>query len=143
MRRSGCFVTHTVSLKRFFFFFSNKSSAEEPEGFPKSQQNRTAHNTISQRSVTSSEIPVSQKTDDTRIHYPFMLRPAPGLRGGGKWMQRSQQDKARQLLSRRAASLQVSELPVLLHGDWPHPQECLSRRGLGWGDPNWAVPLGL
>lgn len=35
MRRSGCFVTHTVSLKRFFF--SNKFSVEESKGFPKPQ----------------------------------------------------------------------------------------------------------
>jgi hypothetical protein len=45
MRRGGCFVTHTVSLKRFFFF--KQISVKESKGFPKPQQNRTAHNSIS------------------------------------------------------------------------------------------------
>lgn len=40
MRRSGCFVTHTVSLKRFFF--SNKFSVEESKGFPKPQQKQNS-----------------------------------------------------------------------------------------------------
>ena len=41
MRRSGCFVTHTVSLKRFFFF-SNKCSVEESKGFPKPGQKQNS-----------------------------------------------------------------------------------------------------
>lgn len=39
MRRSACFVTHTVSLKRFF---SNRFSVEESKGFPKPQQTQNS-----------------------------------------------------------------------------------------------------
>lgn len=38
MRRSACFVTHTVSLKRFFFF-PNRISVEESKGFSKATPN--------------------------------------------------------------------------------------------------------
>lgn len=55
IRRGGCFVTHTVSLKRFFF--PNKFSVKKSKGFPKPQQNRTAHDSTFHRSATLLEAP--------------------------------------------------------------------------------------
>lgn len=51
MRRSGCFVTHTVSLKRFFFL-KQIFSRRIQRFFQSYSKHRTAH-TISQRSAAS------------------------------------------------------------------------------------------
>lgn len=76
---SHCFI------KEIFFFQTNVQQ-KNPKVFQSYSKNRTAHNTISQRSATSQEIPIPQNTEDAQIHYAFMLHLASGVRGGRKWM---------------------------------------------------------
>lgn len=66
---SHCFI------KKIFFFQTNVQQ-KNPKVFQSHSKNRTAHNTISQRSATSQEIPIPQNTGDAWIHYSFTLHLA-------------------------------------------------------------------
>lgn len=60
---SHCFI-------KKIFFFPNKFSVKKSKGFPKPQQNRTAHDSIFHRSATSLEVPRPKRR---RHVYPLSL----------------------------------------------------------------------
>ena len=109
MRRSGCFLTHTVSLKRFFFFFKQMFS-RRIQRFSKVTAKTEQLIILFLKGLSLHRRFLYLKMLEM-LRFTILLHciwPLGWEEVGSGCIKRSQQDRAHQVLRRKAASLQAS-----------------------------------